>query len=439
MNRGDGDDNDDNRNMIGEIAIKIIHSNEHQSWLNELKIYSSSKTRHPNILSFLGSCGHAETDSYWLLVEYAQKGSLHHYLKSNTINWDEFLRISLGIVHGLSHLHDTDIAHRDFKSKNVLLRHDLTPCITDFGVAATLEITGGSHTEQRKKYLQVGTPRYMAPEVLECSVTFTKISFTKIDVYALSLVLWELISRCYPLPKPQQYDSDERMMSYQQPMEERPLLPPQAFASPAIAVVTSPPVAPAPAAIQSTIHQDSDRSHQLAGGSMKPNPHDMVDVDTMLPRSDENMLGSDSQEASAHEQTTLLDKEQKQQQSCGDVGPAPYKMPFEDAVGSNPDINTMRQIVNGEKLRPPIKPEWRYYPVSKICNAIIDGWEYDHDARISASCFVERIESLQQQLQHQQQMQQQQQQQQQQQLHNHQRQPMQIAPRESQYALSHVI
>ncbi|MCZ8632476.1 MAG: protein kinase, partial [Spiroplasma sp. Tabriz.8] len=79
-----------------------------------------------------------------------------------------------------------------------------SPCITDFGVAEMLDITSGSQIEHRKKFLQVGTPRYMAPEVLECSVTFTKTSFTKIDVYALSLVLWELLSRCYPLPTTQQ-------------------------------------------------------------------------------------------------------------------------------------------------------------------------------------------------------------------------------------------
>ena len=50
-------------------------------------------------------------------------------------------------------------------------------------------------------------------------------------------------------------------------------------------------------------------------------------------------------------------------------------MPFEDVVGPNPDINTIRQIVVSEKIRPLIKPEWaNFYPVSKICQAIVDGW-----------------------------------------------------------------
>lgn len=292
---------------VSEIAVKQIENQEHQSFRNELTIYSLSRMRHPNILSFLGSCENPETNSHWLLVEYASNGSLHHYLKEHTVTWDEFLNIALGIVRGLSHLHDADVAHRDFKSKNVLLRHNLSPCITDFGVATILDMTGGSHTQQRKNYLQVGTPRYMAPEVLECSVAFTKISFTKIDVYALSLVLWELMSRCHPLPKLRMSDYDD----------------------------------------MSTVNHIGDASGQ-------------------------------------------------------DEVP-PYRLPFEDQVGSNPDINTMRQVVVCDRLRPPFRQCWSYYPLSKMCQAIVDGWEYDHDARISASCFVERIETLSVQKQQQQQ------------------------------------
>lgn len=44
--------------------------------------------------------------------------------------------------------------------------------------------------------LQVGTRRYMAPEVLEGAINFHRDAFLRIDVYALGLVLWELLSRC---------------------------------------------------------------------------------------------------------------------------------------------------------------------------------------------------------------------------------------------------
>lgn len=285
---------DDQEEMLNDaseqqiIAVKIISLQEHQSWLNERRIYSLPNLKHPNILNYIYSDAHLETNDYWLLVEYAPNGSLYGYLQDRSVTWSEFLRIALGIVQGLSHLHDADIAHRDFKSKNVLLKSGLIPCITDFGVAAILNTSYGYQVDHKKKYLQVGTPRYMAPEVLECSVTFTKTSFTKIDVYALSLVLWELLWRC------------------------------------------------------------------------------------------------------------------SEQPGC-DIGAAtsqvrPYKAPFEDeCAGEQPNVMTMRRLVVDEHKRPPMLDEWRIPLVSEFCRTIEDGWEYDYDARISASCFVERVEMLVQQ------------------------------------------
>lgn len=84
------------------------------------------------------------------------------------------------------------IAHRDFKSKNVLLKSNLTVCIADFGLALVFEpgkSCGDTHG-------QVGTRRYMAPEVLEGAINFTPDAFLRIDMYACGLVLWELVSRC---------------------------------------------------------------------------------------------------------------------------------------------------------------------------------------------------------------------------------------------------
>ena len=84
------------------------------------------------------------------------------------------------------------VAHRDFKSKNVLLKNDMSACIADFGLALIFhpgKPCGDTHG-------QVGTRRYMAPEVLEGAINFTRDSFLRIDMYACGLVLWELASRC---------------------------------------------------------------------------------------------------------------------------------------------------------------------------------------------------------------------------------------------------
>jgi len=67
-------------------------------------------------------------------------------VQGNTLSWPELIRIAEGMARGLTHLHDEvpatkgdlckpAVAHRDFKSKNVLLKSDLTACIADFGLA----------------------------------------------------------------------------------------------------------------------------------------------------------------------------------------------------------------------------------------------------------------------------------------------------------------
>lgn len=97
---------------------------------------------------------------------------------------------------GLAHLHEEDggkpaVAHRDFKSKNVLLKADMSACIADFGLALVFVCGRGCGDAHG----QVGTRRYMAPEVLDGAINFTKDAFLRIDMYACALVLWEISSR----------------------------------------------------------------------------------------------------------------------------------------------------------------------------------------------------------------------------------------------------
>ncbi|XP_029347930.1 activin receptor type-2B-like [Acyrthosiphon pisum] len=104
-------------------------------------------------------------------------------------------------MEGLTHLHEEilsrhldeckpTIVHRNLKTKNILLKHDLTACISDFGVAVGLQdgkLCGAVHT-------RVDTSRYLAPEVLDGSIDYSRC--TSVDMYACGLVLWELASRC---------------------------------------------------------------------------------------------------------------------------------------------------------------------------------------------------------------------------------------------------
>lgn len=84
------------------------------------------------------------------------------------------------------------IVHRDFKSKNVLVKNDLSACIADFGLALKYE---NKRITADENHGQVGTRRYMSPELLEGATEFSCFAFQQIDVYAAALVIWELLSR----------------------------------------------------------------------------------------------------------------------------------------------------------------------------------------------------------------------------------------------------
>ncbi|XP_066993322.1 activin receptor type-2A isoform X2 [Anabrus simplex] len=265
------------------VAVKIFPIQDKQSWISEYEIFKLPHMDHENILRYIGVEKRGENlqAEFWLITAFHEKGSLCDFLKANLINWAEMCRIAESMARGLMHLHEEfpaskaegykpAIAHRDFKSKNVLLKADLTACIADFGLA--LVFLPGQHCGDT--HGQVGTRRYMAPEVLEGAINFSRDSFLRIDMYACGLVLWELASRC-----------------------------------------------------------------------------------------------------TAQE---------------GPIGE--YMLPFEEEVGQHPTLEDMQECVVQKKVRPAIKETWRKHSgLLAFCDTIEECWDHDAEARLSASCVMERV------------------------------------------------
>jgi len=219
------------KGQLGEdkVAIKIFPLQDKQSWFAEQQIYNLPQMSHQNILHFIGVDRRGENLQleFWLITAFHEQGSLCDYLKVNTVSLEELSKISLGIAAGLTHLHTEiasvrgsgikpAIAHRDFKSKNVLIQADKTACIGDFGLALQFkpnEIVGDTHG-------QVGTRRYMAPEVLEGAINFSRDAFLRIDMYAFGLVLWEIATRCREVGNPSPYKLPFEAEATQQPTLE---------------------------------------------------------------------------------------------------------------------------------------------------------------------------------------------------------------------------
>ncbi|XP_055858581.1 TGF-beta receptor type-1 isoform X4 [Episyrphus balteatus] len=187
------------------VAVKIFSSREECSWFREAEIYQTVMLRHKNILGFIAADNkdNGTWTQLWLVTDYHENGSLFDYLTSHTVDTKTMLGMALSIATGLAHLHmdivgtrgKPAIAHRDLKSKNILVKTNLTCAIGDLGLAVR-HVDKDDSVDIPSNH-RVGTKRYMAPEVLDDSINSQHFdSFKRADVYAFGLILWEVGRRC---------------------------------------------------------------------------------------------------------------------------------------------------------------------------------------------------------------------------------------------------
>uniref|UniRef100_A0A3Q1M0G1 TGF-beta receptor type-2 n=1 Tax=Bos taurus TaxID=9913 RepID=A0A3Q1M0G1_BOVIN len=198
------------------VAVKIFPYEEYASWKTEKDIFSDINLKHENILQFL-TAEERKTElgkQYWLITAFHAKGNLQEYLTRHVISWEDLRRLGGSLARGIAHLHSDHtlcgrpkmpIVHRDLKSSNILVKGDLTCCLCDFGLSLRLDPT--LSVDDLANSGQVGTARYMAPEVLESRMNLENVeSFKQTDVYSMALVLWEMTSRCNAVGEVKDYE-----------------------------------------------------------------------------------------------------------------------------------------------------------------------------------------------------------------------------------------
>ncbi|XP_076027344.1 serine/threonine-protein kinase receptor R3 [Genypterus blacodes] len=190
---------------MGEsVAVKIFSSRDEQSWFRETEIYNTVQLRHDNILGFIASDMTSKNSStqLWLVTHFHELGSLYDFLQYSSMEPESCLRMCLSVACGLVHLHTEivssqgkpAIAHRDLKSRNILMKRNGQCCIADLGLAVTHSLSNDYLDVGNNP--RVGTKRYMAPEVLEESIRVDVFeSYKQTDIWALGLVFWEISRR----------------------------------------------------------------------------------------------------------------------------------------------------------------------------------------------------------------------------------------------------
>ncbi|XP_026743755.1 TGF-beta receptor type-1-like isoform X3 [Trichoplusia ni] len=191
------------------VAVKIFSSREESSWFREAEIYQTVMLRHENILGFIAADNkdNGTWTQLWLITDYHENGSLFDFLSARTIDSITLVKMSLSVATGLAHLHmdivgtkgKPAIAHRDLKSKNILVKSNLSCVIGDLGLAVRHNVASDSVDVPTTN--RVGTKRYMAPEVLDETMDTRQFDpYKRSDVYSFGLVLWEMARRCGVMP-----------------------------------------------------------------------------------------------------------------------------------------------------------------------------------------------------------------------------------------------
>ncbi|XP_061664645.1 anti-Muellerian hormone type-2 receptor-like [Syngnathoides biaculeatus] len=193
------------------VAVKVIPSAAKHVFITEKDVYELPLMRHASIIHFLGAGRRSDDDSWLLVLQIAEYGSLYSFLHLNTTSWPTSLQLCLSLSQGLSYLHSDlhteeghkpPVAHRDLCSFNVLVQADCTCALCDFGNSSILwPHSGHCQMENTMSHTQTpGTLCYISPEILEGSVNLRSWWWCLHgDVYALGLVLWEICMRCSDL------------------------------------------------------------------------------------------------------------------------------------------------------------------------------------------------------------------------------------------------
>nr|XP_034582207.1 probable LRR receptor-like serine/threonine-protein kinase At1g56130 isoform X3 [Setaria viridis]TKW31359.1 hypothetical protein SEVIR_2G100400v2 [Setaria viridis] len=172
------------------IAVKQLSQSSHQGKRQFVaEVATISAVQHRNLVKLHGCC--IDSNTHLLVYEYLENGSLDRALfgdSSMKLDWSTRFEIILGIARGLTYLHEESsirIVHRDIKASNVLLDTDLTPKVSDFGLAKLYE-ENKSHVSTSRI---AGTFGYLAPEyAMRGQLT------EKADVFAFGVVVLEVVS-----------------------------------------------------------------------------------------------------------------------------------------------------------------------------------------------------------------------------------------------------
>jgi tetratricopeptide (TPR) repeat protein len=180
----------------GQCAIKFLSASAQPKLVERFRYEAGLLARlgHPNIARLLDA-GATTDGRQFLVLEFVHGLHIDEYCAQNELPARARVRLFLDAVAAVAHAHSRLIVHRDLKPSNVLVTHDGTVKLLDFGIAKLLspEHAPGEGAATRIEEIAI-TPEYAAPEQLLGAMTSTAT-----DVYQLGMLLYVLLAGRHPL------------------------------------------------------------------------------------------------------------------------------------------------------------------------------------------------------------------------------------------------
>ena len=182
--------------FVGRVAVKLLNAallgrSAEKRFEREGTILA--RLTHRNI-GRLVDAGVSDTGQPYLVLEYIEGRPIDRYCDDKGLDIDERVRLFLDVQAAVAHAHASLIVHRDLKPSNVLVTSDGTVKLLDFGIAKLLETESGPAASLLTRDGDVAlTPKYAAPEQVRGGAITTAT-----DVYALGVILFELLTGVHP-------------------------------------------------------------------------------------------------------------------------------------------------------------------------------------------------------------------------------------------------
>ena len=205
-----------------EVALKLPRANllgSRKALVRfEREVELAARLSHPNIARIYDS-GLCE-GLYYYAMELIEGVPLTQYTKQHKLSIRQILELMRSVCAAVQHAHQKGVIHRDLKPSNILVTEDGRPHVVDFGLAITTD--GDSTVRMLSTDGELtGTPAYMSPE--QAAGRHEQLD-TRTDVYALGVVLYELLTGAFP------YDVETSMAETLRSIQERDPLRPSRMA-----------------------------------------------------------------------------------------------------------------------------------------------------------------------------------------------------------------